>query len=216
MKEKILAAIKSKFPAVNLSKARLDAIAAKIEAKVVDDESKIDAELDAYNDYNPLAETAKADDKVRGLEAKLKAPKPADPANPKADDPKPEGVPDDAPAWVKQLIAQNDKLANDLAAIKGEKAADSIKGKATTLLKDVPVSYWGKRALPEKEEDLEAFVTDVTADYTAFKQEMTDAGLSVLSAPKTGGGSGEAKAISPEIKAFAEKQNAAAAPAAAK
>lgn len=215
MKEKILAAIKTKFPAVNLSKARLDAIAAKIEAKVVDDESKIDAELDAYNDYNPLAETAKADDKVRGLEAKLKAPK-TDPPAPKTDDPKPETIPDDAPSWAKALIQQNETIAKELATIKGEKVAGTIKEKATTMLKDVPVSYWGKRALPEKEEDLEAFVTDVTTDYTAFKQEMTNQGLSILSTPKTGGGAGETKAVSAEIKAFAEKQIATAAPAVAK
>ena len=91
----------------------------------------------------------------------------------------------DTPAWAKALIEQNKSLAQSVAVMQGDKVAATVKGKATDLLKDVPVSYWGKRPLP-KEEELEAFVAEVTTDYTAFKQEMTDAGLSVLSTPKGG------------------------------
>lgn len=205
MKEKILAAIKLKFPNVNLSQKRLDAIAAKVEAKVIDDETKIDATLDALNEIYPMADIAK-DDHIRStLEGKLKATQKKKEETPQ-DDPIQE--PDaDTPAWAKALIEQNKKLSEGLAAIQGEKVANTIKGKASELLKDIPVSYWGKRAIPDKEEGIEAFVAEVTADYTQFKQDLTNQGLSVLSAPKAaGGGAATTKTINPDIKAFVEKQ----------
>lgn len=211
MKEKILAAIKAKFPAVNLSKKRLEAIAAKIEAKVIDDETKIDAALDAFNEYNPLADMAKQDDTLRNLEAKVKAAAPA-----KKDEPakvEPIEVTDDTPAWAKALIEQNKLLSTGLATLQGEKALSSIKAKATEKLKDVPTSYWGKRALPEKEEDLEAFITEVQTDYTGFTKELTEKGLSIVGAPRTGAGPVVAgsKEISPEIKGFVAATQAKAA-----
>jgi len=210
MKEKIIAAFKAKYPGVALSKPRLNAIAVRIETKVIDDETKIDAALAAMDDAYPFTEIAKEDDKVRTLEAKLKPVPPAETPAQKAARDAAEDTDKDTPAWAKALIEQNKTLAQDLAAIKGEKIANTFKAKATELLKDVPAAFWGKRPIPEKDEDLEAFVTDVTTDYTTFKQEMTNQGLSVLSAPRTGGtGGDQAKAISSDIKAFAEKQAAA-------
>lgn len=211
MKEKILAAIKAKFPHVNLSKKRLEAIAAKIEAKVIDDETKIDAALDVFNEYNPLVEMAKQDDTLRDLNSKVKA------APAKKDEPvkvEPVVADDDAPAWAKAMIEQNTRLVNDLAAIKGEKAAASIRTKATEMLnekgKEVPASYWGKRALPEKEDDLEAFTTEVRTDYAAFAKEMTEKGLSVLSAPRSGAPvTVGTKTVNPEVKQFMENKKAA-------
>lgn len=220
MKQKILDAIKAKFPTAKLSAKRLDAIAASIEAKAGTDETLIEASLDALNELYPLTEIAK-DDHIRStLEGKLKATQTKDetPAQKAAREAAEAAAAletdKDTPAWAKALIEQNKTLAQDLAAIKGEKVANTIKGKATELLKEVPVSYWGKRAIPETEEALQDFVTEVTTDYATFKKEMTDQGLSVLSAPKTGTGGGDgAKAVSPEIKAFADKQAAQSAKA---
>lgn len=199
MKEKILAAIKAKFPKVNLSKARLNAIAAKIETKVIDDETKIDAAIDEYNDFNPLADIAKNDDKIRNLEAKVVTPAPAKKEENQV--PAEIEVPDDVPPYMKAIIEQNKKISEQLAAIQGEKAKGTVRTEAEKLLKDIPVSYWGKRAIPEKAEDMEAFVEDVTNDYTAFKQELTNQGLSII--PKPGGGTEPPKpgTVSPEVKA---------------
>lgn len=205
MKEKIIAAIKRMFPNVNLSKKRLEAIAAKIEAKVIDDETKIDAAITTYDEYNPLVEIAKQDDTIRNLEGKLKPPT-------KKDEPVIPAVPvitDDTPEWAKAMIEQNKLLAAGLSALQGEKIMTTMRQKVTEKLKDVPASYWGKRVIPEKEEDMDAFIADVQADYTAFKKEMTEAGISVLSVPKSGEApDAKATAVSPEIKAFAEKQAA--------
>lgn len=187
MKEKILAAIKAKFPKVNLSKVRLNAIADKIITKVIDDETKIDAAIDEFNDFNPLAELAKQDDTIRNLEAKVKQAAPAKPDD-KPDDKPDEKVdlPDDTPAYVKKIMEKLDSVTGELAIIKGEKVANTIKDKATELLKEIPVSYWGKRAIPDKVEDLEAFVEEVKTDYTAFTQEITNKGLEIV--PSPGGG----------------------------
>ena len=203
MKEKIIAAIKAKYTAINLSKPRLNAIAAKIEAKIIDDETKIDEALDTYNEYNPLADIAKADDKLRDYESKLKGKK----DDVTTDDKKEVAPPDDAPEWAKALIEQNKTFAQSIAAMQGEKTQNSIKSKATEKLKDVPNSYWGKRALPEKDEDLDAFIQEVSTDYAQFKQEMTDQGLSVLAAPRAGGANTAAQKISPEIQAYVAKNN---------
>jgi hypothetical protein len=177
MKEKIIAAIKAKFPNVNLSKKRLEAIAAKIEAKVIDDETKIDAAITTYDEYNPLVDIAKHDD---------------------------------TPEWAKAMIEQNKLLAQGLSALQGEKIATTMRQKAIDKLKDVPASYWGKRVIPEKEEEMDAFAAEVQTDYAAFKKEMTEAGISVLSVPKSGEAPDTTKAttVSPEIKAFTEKQAA--------
>src|SRR5689334_13222586 len=142
MKEKILAAIKAKFPKVNLSKKRLDAIAAKIEAKVIDDETKIDASIDEFNDYNPLVDLAKQDDKIRDLESKVKPPAPA-PKDPK-EPPAPVELPDDTPAWAKGLIDSNKTLLEKVTQLEGEKQQSSIKTKIGEKLKEIPANYWQK------------------------------------------------------------------------
>lgn len=218
MKEKILAAIKAKFPNVNLSKKRLDAIAAKIESKTTD-ENEIDAKLDEYNDYNPLADLAKEDDRVRNLEAKAKA-QPAPKDKPKDDDePAPDPLADpEMPKWAKAMYKQNQEFATKIAGFEGKEKGATIKAKLDVLLKEIPASYgWEKRALPATDEEVEAFVTTVTEDYAAFSKEMTDKGIAMI--PKPGGGGGgqqKQEAVSPEIKAFAEKAKATEAAAAAK
>lgn len=209
MKEKILAAIKAKFPKVNLSKKRLDAIAAKIETKVIDDETKIDAAINDFNDFNPIEEIAKHDDKVRNLEAKIKeTEKPADKKDDKKTEPEKVELPEDTPSWVKTMLENQNKLNAEIAQIRGEKVVATIREQLTTKhLKDIPTSYWAKRALPEKADDIETFADEVKADYNTFTQELTDKGLANI--PLPGGATGSAKdkqaAVSPEIKAYAEK-----------
>jgi len=211
MKEKIIAAIKAKFPAINLSKKRLNEIAAFIEKKVIDDETKVDAALDSYNDFNPIADIAKQDDTIRNLEAKLKAAQPPKKEEVKEDPPI--EVTDDTPAWAKALIEQNKKLNEGLTALQGEKIKTTIHGKITDKLnekgKEVPASFWGKRIIPDKEEEIEAFVTEVQTDWSGLVKESTEKGLSMLSAPKSSAAPPvDSKVVSPEIKAFVEKQAA--------
>lgn len=187
MKEKILVRLKAKYSGVNLSKARLDAIADKLATKITD-ETEIDAKLDELNELIPFADIAKQDDQLRTLQAKAKKdPKPSDDDD--VDEPDPEETKkgkkkkDDVPEWAKSLL-------QEVQSLKAEKAQTSIRQKATEKLKDVPEIVWAKRALPEKEEDLDDFVTEVTTEWTAFKQDQKNEGL--LNAHKPGGaGTGE-------------------------
>lgn len=199
-KDKIIAAIKAKFPAVNLSKKRLDAIADKIQEKVIDDETKIDAAIDTFNDYNSIAEIGKQDDIQRGLEKKVKEgspkkeDKPADSGKP--DQGKPTEDPDDnTPSWAKTLIESNKTLAGEIAVLKGEKQANIIRSQVKAKLTEVPESYWGEWALPEKDEDVDAFVTKATEKYTAFTKELTEKGLDNIPTPGAGGTGGSGKAV---------------------
>lgn len=202
MKEKILAAIKAKFPAINLSKKRLEQIAAKIETKVIDDETKIDAALDQYNDFNPLADIAKADDAQRNLEAKLKA---AAQQKPEKVDPLPDPIDADTPAWAKTLLESNKQLAESVQKLEGEKKQSSMMKSIGEKLKEVPATYWNKRSIPQKDEDVEAFITEVQNDYKSFSQELAEKGLAHLPIPPGGAPPVKKEAVSPEIKAYAEK-----------
>jgi hypothetical protein len=108
-------------------------------------------------------------------------------------------------------------MAQRLATLEGEKVQSAIMTKAKAALPGVPANYWAKRVLPQKEEDLDAFVTEVQTDYMALTQELTNNGVKLMHQPAGGGataGAGAAGAggkngvVSPEVKAFAESQKA--------
>ncbi|HZF64195.1 MAG TPA: hypothetical protein VEZ55_06920 [Chitinophagaceae bacterium] len=186
MKEKIIARIKAKFPAVNLSKKRLDEISDKLAAKITD-ENEIDAQLDDYNEIRPLAEIAQTDDKIRDLSNKVKnVTKPTE-TNDQSSSQQTDttGTPDDTPAWAKSLVESNQKLAQKLEAFEKEKAISSMQSKlaAHEKLKGISPVFYKGRALPEKEEDLDTFVEGIVTDFNTFKQEAANTGLTNSGAP---------------------------------
>lgn len=203
MKEKILLAIKAKFPAVNFSKKRLDELSAKLEKKTGTDETLIDAKIDEFNEYFPLADIAKQDDKIADLQNKLKNPA----ILPKKDeiDPADPIVTDDTPAWVKSFVEKQNKIEQALSVLQGEKVQTTIMSKAKELLKDVPESYWTKRVIPDKIESLEDFAKDVQSDFGAFQKDLLDKGLAVLKPPVTGSGISTVPASEAEIDAILDK-----------
>jgi len=202
MKEKIIARIKAKFPDVNLSAKRLDAIADKLSPKVTD-ENEIDAQLDALNEVISFSDLAKSDDKIRDLQSKLKDT--TKKTETTADDQSSSTTKkdDETPAWAKALVESNTKLTEKLAAMEREKLQQTMLQKVTAheKLKGIlPVFYKG-RALPEKEDELEAFVDGIKQDYDTFTQETNNETL--LNGPKPlggGGGGGAAKKVSPEFE----------------
>jgi hypothetical protein len=203
MRDKILAQLKLKYPGVNLSKIRLDAIADKL-ALSITDETTIDARLDELNEVFSFADIARQDDQVRTLTGK-KPPvvKPQTPAASVETDPL-EG--DDTPAWAKTLMLE-------VKSLKTDKAQTSMQSKmaANAKLKDVPASFFAKRALPEKEEDLEAFVDEVVADFTGFSQDMVNKGFAIQQPPAGGaGGKANDTAVISSIKKWAGEEKAKA------
>lgn len=182
MKEKVIAAIKAKFPTINLSSQRLDAIAAKIAQKIGEDETLIDAKIDDFNDLNPFADIAKQDDQIRNLQTQLKKSEKKD-----TDPPAPPSPPsDETPEWAKGFATTLQTMADKITTLEGEKVQERVKTSLSAKLKDVPQSYWGKRPLPQ-ESEVEKFIEDVKTDYNSFVQEMTEKGLSVLPTPGSGG-----------------------------
>lgn len=201
MKQKIIAALKAKFPNANLSNARFDEISAKIIKRIADDETKIDAAIDDFNEFNDVVELAKTDDTIRDLKNKKPAPEKKETTDLK--DPPVEDVIDkDTPEWAKKLIASNQELANKVTNLEKEKGATTIRQKVTESLKAIPANYWGKRVMPEKEEDIEVFTKDVEADYSQFQQDLKDHDISMQATP--GGsnkGGSTVKATDAEVSA---------------
>jgi len=189
IKEKIVAAIKTKFPKVNLSKARLNAIADKIEKKIIDDETKIDAAVDEFNDFNPFVEIAKQDDKIRELEGKLKPAPEKKPGDETTTPVETTVIPDDedVPKYMKTFIKNQEVLLEKISKLEGKTQAESIASKIEAKLKDVPKMFWSKRAFPTKDEDVDAFIEDVNTDLSEYNKELTEKGLAEIPIPGGGG-----------------------------
>jgi hypothetical protein len=201
MKQKYIAAITAKFAGINVRKDRKAAIADWCIAKYGDDESKIDEALEAYNELMPVKDLASADDAFENkIKAQVPKPKSQDdpkdpPQDPPADPPK-----DDTPEWAKRLM-------EEVSQLRGEKVKNEIRNKISGQLKDVPEKFWSKRALPEKDEDIETFVTEVNTDFTEFHQGLVDKGLAIKP-PKSGaagGAPGKETASKEEIDAVAKQ-----------
>jgi hypothetical protein len=172
MKEKILAAINAKFLGVKLSKKRIEQITKFVEEEVIDDESKIEAALTLFNKINPVADLAKTDAEIRGLNKKVGELEGG--VKPKKDG-------DESAATGKSEKDDNDEgekipkwaadMAKELKEIRAEKAVTTTRDKLAQDLKDIPGALWQKRQMPTSEEEYTAFVDDVKADHAALKKD---------------------------------------------
>jgi len=209
MKEKLIAAIKAKHPALNLRTKRLDDLSAKLEAKIKD-ESEIETILETYSDY--IIDMAKADDRVYAAEAKLKAlktpPKEEEKIETGADAP----PVDDTPAWAKTLMTE-------IKQLKADKAQTTIQSQLKEKLKDAnPLVNWADWKQPETDEEVTPFIEKVTAKSKELDKTLTEKRLAALAAPKQGTQSpAGTPTVSASLKQTLEAQNktqqAAVAPA---
>jgi len=171
--EKIKARLKAKYPKANLSKERLDALAAKLATKPADDadDDAVDAVLDAANDFMSFEDIAKDDDKMRTLEAKAKKDTP--PGN---DPPAPAPAPDDAPAWAKTLIEKvNNIEAGKVTETKRQTVAELFE--ASETLKALPPAVkqaWINRADVNSETPLEDQVKGLETEFTETYQHIAN------------------------------------------
>ncbi len=213
MKLKIIERIKAKFTGVNLSKARLDEIAAKLEGKI-SEESEIDSKLDDLNEMFPFADIAKQDDRLRDLEAKVKKPatKPNEPKN----EPEPAHSPtDDEPEYVKTLMATVKALSDQVSAINQGKLVTDRRTQLTAALKGADEVYRNKalknfdRMTFADDEAFNTYLTEEQEDFKAFNQSQIDAGLG-KDKPRVAFGSATLKddEISPMMKQHLENQKA--------
>lgn len=201
------ARLKAKYPKANLSTKRIDAIADRLHKKFPDltEEADHDEKLDDYYPEEDVMQMAKQDDTIRTLKAKSKDATDASDSGKKQEQSQDDQqqASDEPPAWAKSLIGE-------IQSLKAEKLQSVISQKiqANEKLKEIPASYYSKRKMPEKEEEIEAFADEVAADYTAFTQELTDRGLASAVKPPIGNGTPAGKEkVSPEMAAYlAEKK----------
>lgn len=202
-KAKIKARLKAKWPGVNLSTKRIDALADKLKLEEDAEDEAIDEKLDELNDIFSFADMAKNDDRLRTLEAK----------QPKTEDPKPDtnpgpNTPDpEMPAWAKKLIDTNEALAAEVAAIKSGKTADTRKQTLENKLKDVDPKFkaatlkaFGRMKF-ESDEDFETYLSEIEEDAKEFVQtpdDDDDNDKVPFSRPlvPSGGGGGKSKQVS--------------------
>jgi membrane protein involved in colicin uptake len=191
---------------VNLSQKRIDAIADRLNKKFPDpkDDAEHDTAIDSLYDATDLKEFAQVDDYQRTKEAKEKKDKEdadkkaADEARKKAEEDAKKTGDNEEPAWFKAYREATDAK---LSAFEKEKKQGTIKQQLADKLKDVPASIWSKRQLPESEDAIEAFITEVQEDY---KTDFVDKGL-ITPAPGGSKGGNNGKATKEEVAGIIDK-----------
>lgn len=178
------------FKAQNLTNKRLDEYSARLHRQNPDvkDEVEHDKLIDVLNELVSFEDIAKADDRVQTLEARLKnKPAPIQPAptntggdTEEQEDDEPEEGDTTKPAkprrervpqWAKEL-------REEVRSLKVEKVQNTIRDKIRERLKDedgkvkVPEKFWTKRPLPEREEDIETFITEAESDWADLYKEI--------------------------------------------
>jgi hypothetical protein len=218
MLETFKARLKAKSTAAgvnNLSSKRIDAIAAKLHAKFPDttEEKDHDEKVDDFYSAEDFKEMGAFDDHQRAKAARDAKAKDktdtttsndASSSSAQASTDKPE---DETTKLLKELLGKVSKMES-------EKAQQTISQKigAHEKLKGVPKSYYSNWKMPEKEEDIDGFIEQVTTGWGEVAKESKEKGLSVI--PTPGGGTPantQAAAVDPSVKAFADKQKASAA-----
>jgi hypothetical protein len=199
MREKILAKLKEKFS--GLSSTLLGQIADKL-ATTVTEESAIEGavgELDklpiSLTDYANLLQK-EGDRRVTEAEKKWKETNPGQ-TPPKTEPAKTNPPADEMPSWAKAL-------ADEVKTLRQEKAQSTFRSKVAEKLKGkVPDKFYAKLPLPEKEEDLDQFISDIESDWTEIKQGDNNAGLSGTPTPAGGIGAPKSTNVDKDIEAWA-------------
>jgi len=184
MKQKILAELKKKFP--GLQNEFLLFIAAKLEAKVKED-SEIEGAITELDTILPIQEQAdffqsESDRRVTEAKKKFEAEKKPDDETKKDD--KSKELTGDAKT-MEMLKTLSDKLE---AFEKKESISKlSEKFKLKLAEKKIPLQF-AKRVVIESEDQMDALLTEVEADYNEVIQSKTDQDLEGSTPPKGGTG----------------------------
>ncbi|MGJ1420450.1 hypothetical protein ACR79T_12555 [Sphingobacterium spiritivorum] len=180
IKNTIKALLQSKFGGVQLSAARIDAIAGRLEGKVTTEEELLQR-MEALNEALPFADIAKEDDRVRSLEAAAKAKGEEKQEEKKSEEKKPAG--DEIPAWAQALIEGNKTVTEKLAALEGNKVIGDRKSSILGKLKDADEAYSAKvlrdfgRMSFADDAAFEEYLGEVESDYTGHVQTTAESQL---------------------------------------
>lgn len=196
-KQKIEDRFKILFPGLNLSKARMDAIADILAPKPADDadDATVDAVLNEANGYFPFSEVAKSDDRVRNAEALLEKAKTPEQvaaeleAKRLADEKKARDLEalNEAPSWAKTFMEGveskfaeiGSKVAQiESGTVKTSKQATAAEAfaKSETLkaLAGPTKDRWLGRINVDSETPIEDQIKELEAEYTELVQISAD------------------------------------------
>lgn len=234
LKAQILTQLKEyvKAKGINLSNVRINTLSDRLDAKVdkEDDIKGAIENMDALVDFKELAsldDAKRTADKKAAEEADKSKGDPADPATPPADPatpPKPDK--DEAPAWFKQHVENQNKviesLQKELSSFKSGEVGktrrqqlESSLEKASPLVKKAIIAAFD-RASFETDEEFTEYLAEVQQTVTEDVQAQSDAGLGGDAPAKILGGGGKLKddEVSPTVKAILDARDKEAAPAA--
>lgn len=213
-KAKVKERLKAKFPGVNLSQKRIDAIADKLKLPEDADDDAIDERLDELNDVFTFADMARNDDRARTEEAERKKKEQQDNPTPKPsnDDPKPAPKTDsDQPDIAKIVAAAIAPLMQEVASLKAGKVGDTRKAQLEAKLnglegvnpkfKTTVLKNYGRMSF-ENDEAFETFLSEVEDDAKEYVQEEANDGLEGIKAPVKGKGDTSKQAPKEEIKSL--------------
>ena len=204
MKEKILVALRAKYPGTQA--ALLDRVADTMAGTVTDDTLET---ITASEGVKNLLAFFQSETDRRTTEAltsyekkhNLKDGKPVNTPPPPAD-PDP-----NTPQWAKDLIKQNNELATKLQSLEKGTVTSGLmdKVKAALTEKKIPEAFLKGRSI-EKEEDVNALVTEIEGDYQVVKQAMVNQGV-VIDVPASGSAAVNTKKVDADIEAWAASKN---------
>jgi hypothetical protein len=202
MKEKIVAALKTKYKNLGFGDKAFDGVADYL-SKTVTEESAIET---AISGVETLLKSFQGDidKRVADAVAKVKTEKAQEQgADPGATEPKKTAQPvnDEPPAWAKTLIEANQKLAEKVAAIEGDKVVTTRKQKLDAILEKLPETlrkpYQRITLKDMTDEEFETLTGEIQTEVDALVTE-TNAKGAVFTPPKAGGKSTSGKEPSKE------------------
>lgn len=185
MKEKILAALKTKYKNLGFGEKALDGVATYLTTSVTE-ESQIEtvtagvegllkmfqSEQDALRGSKTDADKRLADlqKQVEQIIGGKKEPEP----------PKNENLGDDVPAWAKAIVEQNKKLAEQLNRISAEKITNSRKAQIDELIKGLPEHlkkpYARMNIDNVSDEDFAKQVDEIKGEVESISKELGKSG----------------------------------------
>lgn len=231
MKKKILEKLKTKF--MGVSDTILDRVASNL-AKTVTSEDGIEEAVDAvsfqqvlesYGDFRATGaqQTAVANyERKYGLkDGKPKGTEPAQQPSPTSTDtntPKGGAGSDNVsgaepPAWAKEIIATNKKLAEQVATLQAEKVGTSRKARLTEVLKQAPESIRKRydrdfeRLNFKDDDDFTAWIEEITPEIAEIAKEVGSQGA-VVSTPKGGSPAPASGKVNPAVQARIDERAA--------
>ncbi|MGJ1431586.1 hypothetical protein ACR79M_08415 [Sphingobacterium spiritivorum] len=186
LKKSIRSLLISNFGGAQLSAARVEALAKRLEGKVTTEEELLER-LKALDEAIPFQDIAKEDDRARSVQAeldKLKTPAPAPQPTPPTPVSEPAPTPaEDIPSWAKAIIEGQKLMSETVAGLKSEKVVTDRQSLILGKLANADKEYSSKvirdfgRMNFATDEDFTAYLTDVETDFANHTQTQAESKL---------------------------------------